>query len=76
MMTASSCVVFVDTAAFATVNVAASAAAVAVVGRAGNYFAATLVAAAVDVLAHLTAYAVVVYFLVSSFQNNETRNQM
>jgi len=75
-MTASSHVVFVDTAAFATVNVAASAAAVAVVGRAGNDFAAALIATAVDVLAHLTPYAVVVYFLVSPFRNDETRNQI
>jgi hypothetical protein len=76
MMTVSSHEVFVDTAAFAIVNVAASAADVAVVGRAGNDFAATLVAATVDILAHLTANAVVVYFLVSLLRNDLTRNQM
>ena len=70
----SSHVVSVDKAAFATVNVAASAAAVAVGGRAGNDFAATLVAAA-DVLAHLIAYAAVVFFLFHHFKTmkQETR---
>lgn len=46
------------------------------VDTAGNDFAATLVAAAVDILAHLTANAVVVYFLVSLLRNDLTRNQM